>query len=118
MSVAHKTKLFQNVAKKRHLHVEPSIVKKKELKLRGKSMGVGVNLNTCLGEVEVRYGIHLPVVKGEKTEWRLRPSCIENVERHVMSGNGDLVFEGGWFRGELKEALEVFDALCVVFDPL
>jgi len=115
MTITHKTKLFMNIAKKRHLNLEPSMLKRKELKLRGKGMNVGVNLNTCLGEVEVRYGMHLPVVKGKKTEWRFRPSSIENVERHV---DGELVFEGGWFRGELKDALKVFDELCVVFEPL
>lgn len=108
MAVDRVAKLFVDVGTKHRLIVEPN---KKRFVVRGKTMDVGIVVSPQMGTVEVRYGIHLP-----SGVWRYRPSCFENVEKRIVSGKDDLVFETGSFKGDLKSAIGAFEDLCRVFD--
>lgn len=105
---------FIEAAAKHSIHLEASPPSnKKRLVAKGKAMGASIRLITITGDVEVRYGMHMPAAA---KAWRRRPGCFENVERHIVSAEGTLLFECGTFIGNAEEALEAFECLCRVFD--
>ena len=116
MAVARTARLFVDVGAKHRVFLEPSPANKKQFVMKGRGMGMSIIVSPHMGIVEVRYGMHMPVEEGKKTAWRFRPSCFEDVERHVLSGKTDTVFECGSFKGDVKEAMKAFESLCKVFD--